>query len=134
MWTWQQYKNEAFNFAKAMAALKVKERSSVCIMGFNSPEWAFAFLGGIMYNCVSTGIYITNAAEACFYQADHSEAEVLVCETNEMLSKFDLDNLPRLKAVVVWGEKELPASAKSGLVYLWKDFMALGKEVKDSVI
>lgn len=67
MWTWLQYQQEAFKFAKAMSVFKVKERSSVCIMGFNSPEWAFAFLGGVMYNCISTGIYITNAAEACFY-------------------------------------------------------------------
>jgi long-subunit acyl-CoA synthetase (AMP-forming) len=36
-------------------------------MGFNSPEWAIAFIGGILYNCVNTGIYSTNAAEACLY-------------------------------------------------------------------
>jgi long-subunit acyl-CoA synthetase (AMP-forming) len=36
-------------------------------MGFNSPEWTFAFIGGVMNNCVATGIYATNADEACLY-------------------------------------------------------------------
>lgn len=75
-------------FAKALTKLGVSERSSVAIMGFNSPEWAIAFLGGILHNCVSTGIYSTNAPEACLYQADHSEAEIIVVETNEHLKRF----------------------------------------------
>ena len=65
--------------------MNVRERSAVAIMGFNSPEWAIAFMGSIMNNNVNTGIYITNQAEACLYQADHSEAEVIVCETYEHL-------------------------------------------------
>jgi len=36
-------------------------------MGFNSPEWAMAFMGGIMNQQVVTGIYITNTADACLY-------------------------------------------------------------------
>lgn len=60
----------------------------MAVMGFNSPEWVIAFIGAILANCVNTGIYATNAAEACFYQADHSEAEVLVLEKNEHLEKF----------------------------------------------
>lgn len=47
--------------------------------------------------------------------------------------KFDLEKLPRVKAVVVWGEKALPAN-HNPKVFLWKDFMDLGKNVKDSLI
>jgi len=36
-------------------------------MGFNSPEWIFAFTGGLMANSLITGIYITNEADACLY-------------------------------------------------------------------
>jgi long-chain-fatty-acid--CoA ligase ACSBG len=110
-WTWDQYFDNSMAFAKSLAHLKVKERSAVAIMGFNSPEWIFAFVGGIMYNCVNTGIYSTNAPDACLYQAEHSEAEVIVVETNDMLKRFvvNLDKLPRVKAIVVWGEKELPS-------------------------
>jgi long-chain-fatty-acid--CoA ligase ACSBG len=66
-WTWDQYWLESMKFAKACHKLQVKERSAVAIMGFNSPEWAFAFMGGVLNNMVGTGIYITNAPEACFY-------------------------------------------------------------------
>ena len=76
------------SFAKAMAKLKVNEKSTVAVMGFNSPEWAIAFIGGILYNCVNTGIYATNAPDACLYQAEHSESEIIVVETVEMLNRF----------------------------------------------
>jgi len=71
-----------------MHKLNVTERSAVAVMGFNSPEWVISFYGGIMYNCVNTGIYITNESDACVYQAEHSEAEVIIVETAEMLNKF----------------------------------------------
>ena len=94
-----------------MAKLKVNERTSVAVMGFNSPEWAVSFMGGIMYNCVNTGIYSTNAPEACLYQAEHSEAEVIVVETVEMLTRFTKgpEKLNKVKAFVVYGDKQLPA-------------------------
>ena len=42
-----------------------------------------------MYNCVMTGVYSTNAPDACQYQADHSEAEIIVVENNDLLARFD---------------------------------------------
>jgi long-chain-fatty-acid--CoA ligase ACSBG len=66
-WTWNQYYRESLNFAKAMHKLQISERSAVAIMGFNSPEWAFSFIGAQFYNSVVTGIYTTNAADACHY-------------------------------------------------------------------
>lgn len=66
-WGWDQYKREAFQFAKALHKLNIKERSAVAIMGFNSPEWSVGFFGAVLYNCVGTGIYSTNAADACLY-------------------------------------------------------------------
>lgn len=90
-WNWDQYYASSMAFAKACAALKVVEKSSVAVMGFNSPEWAIAFTGGILYNCINTGIYLTNAPEACLYQVEHSEAEIVVVETLEMLNRFIKD-------------------------------------------
>lgn len=61
----------------------VEERKAVNIYGFNSPEWAIAFMGSIMHNNVVSGVYITNGPEACHYQALHSEAQVIVVDTLE---------------------------------------------------
>ena len=66
-WTWNQWYNQSMQFAKSMEHLGVEERKAVNIMGFNSPEWAIAFMGGIMHNNVITGIYTTNGPEACHY-------------------------------------------------------------------
>ena len=59
-WTWNQYYLDSMKFAKACHQLGCRDKSAVCIMGFNAPEWAISFMGGIMNNQVTTGIYITN--------------------------------------------------------------------------
>ena len=66
-WTWNEYQQQAFQFAKGLAKINIAERSGISIMGFNSPEWVIGFIGGVLYNCVATGIYATNAPEACLY-------------------------------------------------------------------
>lgn len=67
VWTWAQYHADSMKFAKSMCKLGVTQRSSVAIMGFNSPEWVIAYVGAIMNNCVATGVYTTNGPEACHY-------------------------------------------------------------------
>lgn len=135
-WTWTQYYNDCRSFAKSMHKLNITERSAVAIMGFNSPEWVIAFWGGIMYNCVNTGIYSTNEADAVVYQSDHAEAEVAVVETAAMLDKFikNSDKMPRLKAIIVYGEDKIPDHVKDNRVYMWSDFMRLGNGVSEQII
>jgi long-chain-fatty-acid--CoA ligase ACSBG len=110
-WTWNEYKRDGYAFAKSLSKLNVRERSAIAIMGFNSPEWVIGFLGCQLYNCVATGIYSTNAADACLYQVDHSESEIILVENNELLKRFtvSLDKLPRVKAIIVWNESALPS-------------------------
>jgi len=57
---------------------------------------------------------------------------VVVLETNDMLKKFIqiLDKLPKLKAIVVWGEVELVSELDTRF-YLWKDFIRLGEGFND---
>ena len=80
-WTWKEYQSNVDSFAKSMYALGIDERKCVNIMGHNSPEWAIAYLGSLTYNCTASGIYTTNNPEACFYQADHSEAQLVVVDS-----------------------------------------------------
>ena len=87
-WTYFEAARDCFSFAKSMHHLGVEERKSVNIMGFNAPEWTTAYLGAMFNNCVATGVYNTNAAEACLYQAQHSEAQVIVVDTFINLKKF----------------------------------------------
>jgi long-chain-fatty-acid--CoA ligase ACSBG len=66
-WSWYEYQRDVSAFSKAMHVLGINERKSVNIMGHNSPEWVIAFMGSIQYNCVASGVYPTNNAEACLY-------------------------------------------------------------------
>lgn len=91
-------------------------------------------MGTILYNGVVTGIYATNSEDACIYQVQHSEAEVVVVENFELLSRFSEAQLPGVKAYVVWGEKSIPEKFDRSKVYLWADFMNFGKDISDEII
>jgi len=41
-------------------------------MGFNSPEWAISVMGSVLHNNIFSGVYTTNADQACQYQAENS--------------------------------------------------------------
>lgn len=135
-WTWNQYYKESEAFAKSMHVMGIQERKGVNIMGHNSPEWVIAFMGGILSNCIVSGVYPTNNAEACLYQADHSEAEIIIVDSIEQLKKYqvNLPKLPNIKAVVVYTLDKLPAELNDKRFFAWKDFLALGKEVKTEAI
>lgn len=135
-WTWSQYRKDVDSFAKSMSVIGITERKAINIVGHNSPEWVIAFMGAITYNCISSGVYPTNNAEACFYQADHSEAELIVVDSVEQLKKYEQNfhRLPNIKGIVVYNLEKLPNDLKDKRYYTWKDFLALGKEVKDEVI
>jgi long-subunit acyl-CoA synthetase (AMP-forming) len=41
-------------------------------MGFNSPEWAYAFYGTLFAKSIATGIYTTNHKDVCHFIAENS--------------------------------------------------------------
>ena len=82
-WNWNQYLAEVMAFAKSLEHLGIDQRKCVNIMGFNSPEWAIAFFGSIFHNNPVSGVYITNGAGACKYQAEHSEAQAIICDNEK---------------------------------------------------
>jgi long-subunit acyl-CoA synthetase (AMP-forming) len=55
------------------------EKDSVCVFGFNSPEWIMAALGATLAGGCSAGIYPTDTAQQVEYKAKHSAAVVGKC-------------------------------------------------------
>jgi long-chain-fatty-acid--CoA ligase ACSBG len=47
-------------FAKSLLHYEMAEFSALNIIGFNAPEWFFAFYGSLMARCIPVGIYTTN--------------------------------------------------------------------------
>ena len=122
-YTWNEYRQQVRQVARALIALGTQPKSGVCIIGYNCPEWFFADVGAIYAGAMPAGIYTTNSAEQCEYIARHCDASVAFVENQEQLAKFLAvrANLPALKAIVLMqGE-----SAEHG-VYSWSRFLGLG--------
>lgn len=49
-WTYDEYYQDIITTSKAFVALGLEERKAVCIFGFNSPEWFFAYHGAYFSN------------------------------------------------------------------------------------
>ena len=128
--------NDTIAFSKACVAVGAPERTSVNIMGHNSSEWVISFLGGICGNMISSGVYITNGPEACLYQAENSNASIVVVDSVSNLKKYSsqMHKLNGVKAVVLYSEEQFPAEIKDSRFFLWKDFLTLGKDVPQDII
>ena len=87
---------------KAFIKLGLKPGHGVGIIGFNSPEWFLADLGGVFAGGLATGIYPTNSAEACQYVLGHCRANILVVEDQKQLAKILTirDKLPQLLHII----------------------------------
>ena len=137
-WTWQQYFDDASRFAKALIAVGLTERACTNIIGCNCPEWVICFTGAVLANCVPVGIYITSGTEACFYVADHSEAQAVIVQNETHLMKYlsIWPKLPALKAVICWSPGAEFNTLRKGHshIYTWDEFMALGANVDQTVL
>lgn len=138
-WTWNEYRKNADDFAKALISIDFKRFDTINIIGFNSPEWHFSNFGAILAGGIAAGIYATNGPDACKYQADHSGAKVIVCEGVKQLEKFYAisKDLKKLKALVIYGPDSVPADVKSKTsvpVYTFADFLKLGASVSDATL
>jgi long-subunit acyl-CoA synthetase (AMP-forming) len=122
-YSWDEYRQQARQVARALMALGTPRGAGVCIIGYNCPEWFIADIGAIYAGAMPAGIYTTSSPEQCHYIASHCEAPVVFVEDQEQLGKFIAvrDRLPALKALVLMqGESSQPG------VYSWGKFLELG--------
>ncbi|KAL6266397.1 hypothetical protein P5V15_003250 [Pogonomyrmex californicus] len=127
-YTFQEYESIVRTVAKAFLKLGLERYHSVCIIGFNSPEWFIADLAAIYAGGFATGIYTTNSPEACEYCAEHSKANIIVVEDTKQLKKIlqIKHNLPSLKAIIQYDG--IPTEND---VLSWDDVLNIGKKEKD---
>jgi hypothetical protein len=126
--TYRQYYDFVIQAAKSFIKLGLEVRRSVGILGFNHANWFIANLGAIFAGGLSTGIYATNAAEACAEIANSAECNVIVVENDAQLQKIlkVRGQLRHLKAIVQYNGQPTDKS-----VYSWSEFLAVGKGVSD---
>ncbi|EGZ21346.1 hypothetical protein PHYSODRAFT_329312 [Phytophthora sojae] len=144
--TWQQYYDASKQFARALIHVGVQPHEAVNGLGNNCPKWLFAYMGTVLAGAVIAGIYGTSNAEACQYVSAHCETKVVVVSYKEQLTKYlsVLDQLPKLKALVVWNEIDQHLTWESSAIsladgrprhiYAFSEFLKLGDQVEASVL
>jgi len=128
-WTYKQYLHDVRICAKAFIRLGLERFHSVCILGFNSPEWAIADLAAIHAGGFAAGIYTTNSAESCLHCALNSQANIIVVEDRKQLEKIleIKDKIPSLKAIIQYSGKPHVEG-----VITWSQLMNLGNATPDN--
>ncbi|MBY0235910.1 MAG: AMP-binding protein, partial [Burkholderiaceae bacterium] len=108
--------------ARALVALGVQPHQSVCILGFNRPEWLIMDHAAMMVGATTAGIYWTSAPTEVDYILNHAKAPLLLLEDAAQLAKIEgrRNALPHLKDVVSMGGVQLPQTLA------WDAFLALG--------
>ncbi|XP_068225340.1 long-chain-fatty-acid--CoA ligase ACSBG2-like [Palaemon carinicauda] len=127
-WTLEEYFHEVKTVAKALIRLGLERFKGVCIMGFNSPEWAIANFGTIFAGGLVAGVYTSNLPEACRHIAENCSAQIIFVEDAIALNKFLAVKrfLPEIKAIVQWsGVPGAPG------VLSWAELMAIGLAERD---
>lgn len=125
--TWRDYADEVQTAAKAMIALGMKAGDSVCMLGFNRPEWVIADVGCMMAGGAPAGIYTTNSAVEVAYIVNHCEAPIIFLEDRGQWDKVvaERDRMPLLKHAVMM--RGAPA-IDDPMVLSWEEFVAKAAE------
>ncbi|GBG24261.1 Long-chain-fatty-acid--CoA ligase ACSBG2 [Hondaea fermentalgiana] len=105
-WTYAEYFAEARSLAAALVGLGFQERDTVCIFGFNAPEWHMSALAAVMAHGSFSGIYPSDTPQQIQWKALLTNASVAFVDSNSGADRFIkiVDQLPYLKAVVHWGD------------------------------
>ena len=125
--TWRDYADEVQTAAKAIIALGMKPGQSVCVLGFNRPEWVIADVGCMMAGGAPAGIYTTNSPVEVAYIVNHCEAPIIFLEDRGQWDKVDAQrtDMPKLKyAVMMKGAPKID----DPMVLSWEEFLAKAQE------
>ncbi|VBB18955.1 hypothetical protein YASMINEVIRUS_1487 [Yasminevirus sp. GU-2018] len=114
-YTWAEYVNSAFGFAKFLTN---NSSGNVALHSFNCPEWFIASMGSMIANRIFTGIYNTNNTEQCMHVVNTGKCDVLVIESYSLLlekySSVFTDLTSRgVKVVVINNDREKVVKAES---------------------
>jgi len=124
-WNYKQYYEDTLKAATAFVKLGLQPGQSVAIMGFNSPEWFISDLAAIAAGGIACGVYTTNGPEATFYVIEHSDAGIVVVETEQQCEKIVklLPRLPLVKKIIQWSGK----MTENEHVMSWEQLMKLSE-------
>jgi long-chain acyl-CoA synthetase len=127
---WSTYASHVRQAAKALLAFGINDGDVICILGNNRPEWCEMDLGAMCINAIPAGIYQTSSPEEIVYILNHSEAPIILIDTEAQWAKIDSirAELPHLKRIVLMNG----LSVEDDTAQTWADFLASGASIDDA--
>ena len=129
--TWNDFENQVHDFSCALLAKGLTKGASVAILAGNVPEWTIVDAAAIAAGGVGVGIYPTSSAEQCEYIINHSDAEFILVDSLEQFYKI---RKPLVKAIICLDESINGASANTGNVFGYQDFLKFGRQNRDEFL
>ncbi len=136
--SWHEYGDLVKRAGKALMALGLEPNRArgnegvptVCILGFNKPEWVIMDLAAMSIGGAPAGIYTTCSASEVQYIVNHAESKVVLVENEEQWKKIESKRaeLPHLKHVVMMRDSK---KIDHPMVLSWDEFLKKGDSVED---
>ncbi|TVR04362.1 MAG: long-chain fatty acid--CoA ligase [Deltaproteobacteria bacterium] len=122
--SWRDYAEQVRGAARSLIALGFEAGQTVCILGFNRPEWTVFDLAAMAAGGAPAGIYTTNSPDEVQYIVDHAESPFLLLEDESQWAKVEAvrDRLPKLRHVVMMRGVRVD----DPMVMTWEEFMEAG--------
>ena len=126
--TYGVFGDQVCTAARAMIALGMQAGETVCILGFNRPEWAIFDLAAMAVGGAAAGIYTTSSSEEAGWIVGHAEARLMLVENQAQWHKIEAcaDQLPKLERVVMMAGA---APVNDPRVLSWAAFEDLARSV-----
>jgi len=128
--SWGMYGNQVTQAGRALIALGFEPGQTVCILGFNRPEWVILDVAAMGAGGAPAGIYTTSSPAEVRFIVTHAEAPLILCEDEGQWNKVKEEraNMPSLKHVIMM--KGAPKIADD-MVMSWEEFLAQGDSIEE---
>lgn len=131
--SWSDFAAQVRQATRALCSLGFKPGHTVCILGFNRPEWVIMDVAAMTGGGAPAGIYTTCSPPEVAYIVNHSEAQIVLLENEGQWKKVEekLTDLPHLKHVVMMRPS---ARIDHPMVMSWEQFLGKAKETPDTTV
>ena len=131
--SWSEFSAQVRQASRALCSLGFEPGHTVCILGFNRPEWVIMDVAAMTAGGAPAGIYTTCSPPEVAYIVNHSEARVVLLENEGQWKKVleKLRELPHLQHVVMMRPSE---RIDHPMVMSWKQFLAKGEQTPDATV
>jgi long-chain-fatty-acid--CoA ligase ACSBG len=107
-WTMKMYHDDVRKLAKGFMSLGFKQYDTVCIWGFNAPEWNMSAMAGMYAGGKCGGLYPTDTPETAAYKVVHSGGAIITIDDRSKIDKLlpalnERKDCTRVKAIIAWG-------------------------------